>query len=234
MDQLLTYENWNAEKQHEMLAKLHDHNDVLTWAFDHYSDITYACSFGAEGVVLIDLISSIKPDAEVVFLDTGLHFQETYTLIDRVRDRYPQLKLELATPRLTVEEQADEYGDALWRRDPNRCCFMRKIEPLKRALDGKEAWISGLRRDQSPTRRNTPFIDFDEKFQLVKICPLIHWSWDDIWNYIEDNDLPYNELHDQGFPSIGCAPCTLPAKDPDDLRSGRWNGFTKTECGLHQ
>lgn len=235
MSELITFDNWEQQLSDNVQANMRDHNDVLAWAFDEYrEDIVYACSFGAEGVVLIDLISGIKPDAKVVFLDTGLHFEETYTLIDKVRERYPQLDLEMATPKLTVEEQADEYGDKLWQRDPNLCCAMRKTEPLKRALKGKKAWISGLRREQSPTRKNTPFIHIDKKFQLVKICPLIYWSWDDILEYIDENEIPYNELHDNGYPSIGCAPCTQPAKNPEDMRSGRWSGFTKTECGLHQ
>lgn len=229
MHQHFTYEDNDEGKE-----TFRNHNDVLNWAFATYTDITYACSFGAEGIVLIDLISRIKPDAEIVFLDTGLHFDETYRLIEKVKERYRQLHVTIATPRLTVAEQADTYGDALWRREPHHCCFMRKIEPLQRVLKNKDAWISGLRREQSPTRANTPFVDFDDKFQLMKICPLIHWSWDNIWHYIESNNLPYNPLHDQGYPSIGCAPCTLPAKDPGNLRSGRWNGFTKTECGLHQ
>lgn len=234
MNQPLTHEKLHSQHLKDLPTSLGDHNDVLTWAFSTYSKITYACSFGVEGMVLIDLISQIKAEAEIVFLDTGLHFQETYELIEKVRERYPQLKLEMVNPRLNVEEQAEEYGEALWERDPNHCCLMRKIEPLKRALQGKQAWISGLRREQSPTRRQTPFVDYDEKFHLIKICPLIHWSWNDIWDYVKAHDLPYNELHDQGFPSIGCFPCTQPAKDSGDLRSGRWDGFTKTECGLHQ
>jgi phosphoadenosine phosphosulfate reductase len=111
---------------------------------------------------------------------------------------------------------------------------MRKIEPLKRTLKGYKAWISGLRREQSPTRRHTEFVNKDKKFHLIKICPLIHWTWEEIWAYVDLNGLPYNELHDRGYPSIGCLPCTSPATDLGDFRSGRWAGFEKTECGLHQ
>src|SRR5699024_10984548 len=141
-----------------------------------------------------------------VFVDTGLHFRETYALIEEMKVRYPYLNLNMVKPRLTVGEQSREYRNELWKRDPNLCCAMRKTDPLKRALEGKKALISGLRRDQSPTRRNTPFVSIDRKFKLVKICPLIHWSWDDILHYIDNNNIPYNELHDQGYPSIGCAP----------------------------
>nr|WP_202406463.1 phosphoadenylyl-sulfate reductase [Virgibacillus massiliensis] len=207
---------------------------ILKWAYETYGDsIVYACSFGAEGMVLIDLISKVKQDAEIVFLDTGLHFQETYDLIDEVKATYPQLRIRLKKPDLTVEEQAAKYGSALWKREPDQCCFIRKIKPLEEALSNVPAWISGLRRDQSPSRSNTDFVNKDERFQSIKVCPLIHWSWDDVWNYIREYKLPYNELHDQNYPSIGCIPCTNQVTDSDDLRAGRWTGLKKTECGLH-
>ncbi|WP_077622305.1 phosphoadenylyl-sulfate reductase [Sediminibacillus massiliensis] len=206
--------------------------DVLRWAYESYDDITYACSFGAEGIVLIDLISKVKPDAKIVFLDTGVHFQETYDLIDRVKERFPRLQIIMQKPALTLQEQARQYGDALWERQPDQCCYIRKIKPLEDALKGVTAWVSGLRRQQSASRSKTDFVNKDDRFQSIKVCPLIHWTWDDVWNHIHDNDLPYNPLHDKGYPSIGCAPCTLPSEDPDG-RGGRWQGFNKTECGLH-
>ncbi|WP_221565101.1 phosphoadenylyl-sulfate reductase [Alkalihalobacillus sp. TS-13] len=235
MAQLLSYETWSDNKldipiDQETKGALH----VLEWAYDLYGDdIIYACSFGAEGIVLIDLISKVNPEAKIVFLDTGLHFTETYELIERVKARYPKLQIDLKKPELTVEEQAEAYGESLWERDPNQCCHIRKIVPLTQALSGHKAWISGLRRDQSPTRRNTEFINKDEKFQAIKVCPLIHWSWKDVWRYIHTYDLPYNVLHDQGYPSIGCEKCTLPTEDGADLRAGRWTNLKKTECGLH-
>ena len=208
---------------------------VLKWAYDAYDEkkIVYASSFGAEAIVLIDLIQQVKPDAHIVFLDTGLHFQETYDVIDQVKQRFPALKIELKKPALSLDEQREQYGSALWKKDPNQCCAIRKVIPLKETLDGKDAWISGLRREQSPGRAKTEFLNQDDKFQNIKICPLIHWTWDEVWEYIEEKNLPYNKLHKEGYPSIGCLPCTSPVTQEGDSRSGRWNTSNKTECGLH-
>ncbi|MDX8045227.1 phosphoadenylyl-sulfate reductase [Gracilibacillus sp. S3-1-1] len=207
---------------------------ILEWAYQTYGDsLVYACSFGAESMVLIDMIARVKPDASLVFLDTGLHFQETYDLIDEVKERYPLLSIEMKQPELTVDEQREKHGAALWSRKPDQCCYIRKVKPLEEALSGATAWISGLRRAQSPTRANTDFLNKDERFQSIKVCPLIHWSWDDVWDYIEKHQLPYNKLHDQNYPSIGCVPCTSPVTDASDERSGRWANSQKTECGLH-
>ncbi|MEN1970434.1 phosphoadenylyl-sulfate reductase [Lentibacillus sp. N15] len=208
--------------------------EILQWAYEQYGDdVIYACSFGAEGMVLIDLISKVKPNATVVFLDTSIHFQETYDLIDKVKASYPELCIQLKKPEITLEEQAAEYGSALWARTPDQCCFIRKIKPLEDVLQGVPAWISGLRREQSLSRKQTDFVNKDERFKLIKICPLIHWTWKNVWSYIKKYDLPYNELHDQGYPSIGCIPCTARVTDSNDSRAGRWSGFAKTECGLH-
>jgi phosphoadenosine phosphosulfate reductase len=233
----VTYETWRNDLEPDVPLDNDTKGafEVLGWAFEQYNKkIVYACSFGAEGVVLIDLISKVNPNAEVVFLDTGLHFNETYDLIKKVDQQYPALNVRIQKPEMTVGEQAIRYGEALWERQPNRCCHYRKIVPLEKALKGVDAWISGLRRNQSPSRSNTNFVNKDDKFLSVKICPLIHWTWEDIWNYIRENDLPYNVLHDQGYPSIGCEMCTMPAGDATDLRSGRWAQLEKTECGLHQ
>ncbi|KIL49657.1 phosphoadenylyl-sulfate reductase [Jeotgalibacillus soli] len=208
---------------------------VLEWAYSVYQSekIVYASSFGAEAIVLIDLIQQIKPDAHIVFLDTGLHFPNTYDVIDQIEKRFPSLQIERKQPALTVDEQAQEYGSALWKREPNQCCNIRKVIPLREALTPREAWISGLRREQSPTRAHTEFLNKDDKFQNIKICPLIHWTWDEVWAHIKEKDLPYNQLHDQGYPSIGCFPCTKAVGVDGDSRAGRWSGNTKTECGLH-
>lgn len=231
----LTYGNWNDAKVAEVLKQLPDFLDVIKWAFQEYGDeIVYACSFGAEGIVLIDLIHKVKKDAKIIFLDTGLHFPETYELIEEVKKRYPSLQIEMVKPKISLAEQEKWYGEELWRHNPNLCCHMRKVVPLKEALQDVKAWISGLRREQSHSRSRTEYINKDEKFQKIKICPLIHWTWEDIMTYIQLNKLPYNPLHDQGYPSIGCAPCTNPVQNSGDLRSGRWTGHSKTECGLHQ
>jgi len=230
----LTYENWDEDEVTAIMDEEKDYFGILKWAYSQYKDkIIYASSFGAEGIVLIDLISKIKKDAKIIFLDTDLHFQETYDLIDEVKKRYPSLQIEMIRPKLTLLEQKDRYGDKLWTHEPNLCCYLRKIAPLEEALKDSIAWISGLRREQSPLRKNTQYINLDHKFKKVKICPLIHWTWDEIMTYIELNNLPYNPLHDQGYPSIGCAPCTIPIKENEDFRAGRWPGMAKTECGLH-
>ncbi|WP_420489969.1 phosphoadenylyl-sulfate reductase [Neobacillus vireti] len=235
MAELLTYENWDEEKIASFMKNKPDFLDVLKWAYQEYKDdIVYSCSFGAEGIVLIDLIHKVNKQAKIIFLDTGLHFPETYELIEKVRNRYPTLDIIMLKPMASLEDQAKWYGDELWKHNPNLCCHMRKVVPLKEALSNVSAWISGLRRDQSLTRRNTEYINKDDKFHKVKICPLIHWTWDEIMTYITLNNLPYNPLHDQGYPSIGCAPCTLPVSGSGDLRAGRWAGNTKTECGLHE
>lgn len=234
MAEVLTHATWCNEEVETIQHHFEKSIDVLKWAYSEYGDdLIYACSFGAEGIVLLDLINKVNPEAKIVFLDTDLHFNETYQLIEQVKNTYPKLNIVKTKPKLTLTEQAEMYGDRLWKRDPNQCCHIRKVEPLTEQLNSVSAWISGLRREQSLTRRNTNYINKDDKFAKVKICPLIHWTWKDVWNYLLENELPYNQLHDQGYPSIGCEKCTLPASDETDSRSGRWAGLNKTECGLH-
>lgn len=233
-DTALSYENFTEERQREVLEQLKnkDAMDIIKWAYDTFADdLIYACSFGAEGIVLIDLISKIEPRAQILFLDTHLHFYETYKVISAVKERYPLLHIQMIEPELSLAEQAEMHGDQLWRKNPDLCCRLRKVEPLKRALYGRKAWMSGLRREQSETRARIQYVNKDDKFHSIKICPLIHWTWEDIWNYIRTFQLPYNELHDRSYPSIGCEPCTQPAAG--DSRTGRWMGHGKTECGLH-
>ncbi|MDT8861676.1 phosphoadenylyl-sulfate reductase [Alkalihalobacillus sp. MEB130] len=212
-----------------------DSLDILKWAYGEFGEkLVYSCSFGVEGMVLIDLISKVKKDATIVFLDTDFHFKETYELINKVKNRYPTLNIELAKPELTPEQQAQQYGERLWEREPDACCNVRKMVPLERELSKYDAWISGLRREQSPTRANTQFINQDNRFKSIKICPLIHWTEEEIWMYVKLHQLDYNELHDQNYPSIGCEYCTKPVAEGEDPRSGRWANTEKTECGLHK
>ena len=234
MKEMLTYKTWETSSPAQNGQQ--DYMEVLKWAYSHYAeaDIVYACSFGAEGVVLIDLIYKVNKNARIVFLDTGLHFSETYQLIDEMEKRYPGMRIERAKPAISLQEQEKWYGDELWKTNPTLCCRLRKVTPLRDALSETKAWISGLRREQSPSRQNTMFINKDETFKKIKICPLIHWTWEDIITYIKLNHLPYNPLHDKGYPSIGCEPCTAAVGSGDDFRSGRWLGHAKTECGLHQ
>ncbi|MBM7585585.1 phosphoadenosine phosphosulfate reductase [Bacillus pakistanensis] len=234
MNDVLTYENWNEKETAAIMDTQSDYIDILKWAFREYGDeIVYACSFGAEGIVLIDLIAKVNRKAKIIFIDTGLHFPETYELIEKVKDRYPSLQFTKVNP-ISLKEQSKWHGEELWNDNPNLCCYMRKVVPLKEGLKGVKAWISGLRREQSPTRSNIHYINKDDKFQKIKICPLIHWTWEDIMTYIDLNKLPYNPLHDKGYPSIGCAPCTQPVAENSDPRAGRWAGISKSECGLHQ
>ncbi|WP_413382434.1 phosphoadenylyl-sulfate reductase [Alkalihalobacillus sp. 1P02AB] len=212
-----------------------DSLDILKWAYREFGDeIVYSCSFGVEGMVLIDLISKVNKEAKIIFLDTDFHFKETYELIDKVKARYPTLKINLIKPNLTPEEQAEQYGEQLWKVNPDKCCQLRKMVPLENQLSQHRAWISGLRREQSPTRVNTEFVNKDNRFKSVKICPLIHWTEEEIWMYVKLHQLPYNDLHDRNYPSIGCEYCTKPVKEGEDPRSGRWADSGKTECGLHQ
>jgi phosphoadenosine phosphosulfate reductase len=233
----LTHQYVTEEKLNEINTKLAkmDTIDVLKWAYEQYGgNLVYACSFGAEGVVLIDLISKVKKDATIAFLDTELHFKETYELIEKVKVRYPSLTIKMIKPHLTVAEQKKLHGDELWKSAPDQCCSIRKLQPLAEELSKYQAWISGLRREQSATRAHVQFLNKDNRFQSIKICPLIHWTWDDIWLYIKLHHLHYNELHDRNYPSIGCENCTLPVTEGEDSRQGRWANSAKTECGLHQ
>lgn len=229
---MLTYESWQDYDIDSILIK--DTMDCLKWAFNEYGkNIVYACSFGAESSVLLDLISKVKPDVQIVFIDTDLHFKETYKVIEKIKEKYPTFHINFISTQLSLNQQAKKYGEKLWEINPNICCQLRKMEPLKKELKHYKAWISGLRRDQSPTRANVHYINKDGQFKLIKICPLIHWTWEEIWMYIKLHELPYHALHDKGYPSIGCEVCTKPVTVNDDLRSGRWLNHEKIECGLH-
>ncbi|MHB8683494.1 MAG: phosphoadenylyl-sulfate reductase [Dehalococcoidia bacterium] len=208
--------------------------EILRWAAAEYQPgLALACSFGGpSGMVLLDMVMSIDHSVEVFYIDTDFLFPETYKLRDIAAARYefePAGYVSLITPA----GQAAKHGDALWARDPDACCALRKVEPNRRALAGKRAWLSGIRRDQSKTRADIDIVEWDEKFGLAKVNPLAAWTEAQVWKYIVDHDVPYNELHDQGYPSIGCTHCTKPVAAGDDPRSGRWQGFDKTECGLH-
>jgi phosphoadenosine phosphosulfate reductase len=186
-----------------------------------------ACSFQQEESVLSDLLLKAEPKARIFTLDTGVLFPETYDIWKRMEQHF-DTEIE-AFRGISLEQQAIEHGDELWKRAPDQCCNIRKVVPLKDALSHVDAWIVGVRRDQSPTRAGTPKIGWDAKHAIWKAAPLADWSEKDVWRYIHANDLPYNPLHDRGYASIGCTHCTVPATD----RSGRWAGSDKLECGLH-
>ena len=207
---------------------------ILRWAIDEFfPDLALACSFGGpSGMVLVDMIAQIEPRVEVFYLDTDFLFPETYETRDRVIEKYG-IRPVAYKSELTPADQASQYGDELWLRDPDLCCDLRKVQPNARALEGKRAWISGIRRDQGVARRETGVVEWDAIFGLVKVLPLVRWTEADVWKYVTQHDVPYNPLNDHGYPSIGCTYCTKAVKPGDDPRSGRWQGFDKTECGLH-
>lgn len=208
--------------------------DVLTWALTAYAGkITVACSFGGpSGMAILDMVAALDVRTPVFYLDTDVLFPETLALIARVRDRYG-LEPVAVRSELTLEAQAATYGDALWERDPDRCCALRKVAPQRAYLRGFDAWISGIRRDQGPTRAQTPIVAWDARASIVKINPLAGWTERDVWRYIAEHDVPTSELHGRGYASVGCMPCTRPVQPGEDARAGRWSGFAKTECGLH-
>lgn len=211
--------------------------DVLAEAIKRFAPkIVLACSFGAEDVVLVDMVHRIDSSIPLFYLDTDFLFPETYATRDRIIQQYALKPAQVIQVRslLTPDQQAAQYGSALWSTEPDRCCQLRKVEPLTRVLKGYDAWITGIRRDQSPTRANAGLIEWDSKFQLVKVNPLARWTWADVWTYIKVYEVPYNPLHDQNYPSIGCTHCTAPVAPGEDPRAGRWKTFTKTECGLHK
>lgn len=207
--------------------------EILAWASRMFGPkLTFATGFGAEGCVIIDLIARHQLPIDLFTLDTGVLFPETYALWRQLEARYG-VTIRGVRPEQTVDEQAIAHGRALWEREPDRCCELRKIIPLRRALTGFDAWITAIRRDQTKERASARVVEHDHKFDLVKINPLVAWSHDDVWAHIFANDVPYNPLHGQGFPSIGCQPCTAPVAPGEDARAGRWRGSTKKECGLH-
>jgi phosphoadenosine phosphosulfate reductase len=206
---------------------------VLAWAVKTFPKLTLACSFGAEDVVLVDMLQKISPSTDIFYLDTNVHFKETYETRDRLEARYGK-KFMQVLPKLTLEEQAEQYGEELWKSDPNQCCNIRKVDPLTGVLRNYDAWITGIRRDQAPTRANAKKVEYDVKFGLIKFNPLASWTSEDVWSYIRENDVIYNPLHDRNYPSIGCEHCTRPVAPGEDPRAGRWAGFNKTECGLHK
>jgi len=213
--------------------------EVVRWALERFGPrIVLASSFGAEDVVLIDLLMNIDRRARVITLDTGRLHQETYNAIDAVRERYG-LVTEVFFPNADdVQQMVAEKGLNLFYHsieNRKRCCAVRKVEPLRRALSGLDAWVTGIRRDQNVTRAGVEKLEWDDGNRLFKVNPLADWSWDEVWKYIREHNVPYNALHDRGFPSIGCAPCTRAVQADGDLRGGRWwwEHPETRECGLH-
>ncbi|MGA8942015.1 MAG: phosphoadenylyl-sulfate reductase [Thermoactinomyces sp.] len=229
-----------AKRDHRKIKAVADRlrnahpQDIIRWGTEQLgvSSLALACSFGYEDVALLDMALKVNPDLDVFYLDTQLHFKETYEVRDRLSRKY-QKEFIRVLPDLTLEEQAAVYGKELWKTDPNRCCRLRKVEPLRKFLQNYHGWITGIRREQAPTRAHAEVVEWDQGFQLIKLNPLAFWNKQQVWDYIMRNQLPYNTLHDRRYPSIGCEPCTRPVLPGEDSRAGRWSGTDKIECGLH-
>lgn len=226
----------------ELLAELAEYSrrleaaspqEIIAWAVrEFFPQLTMATAFGPEGCCILHMLAAVEPRTHVFNLDTGYQFPETLALRDKFAQRYG-LQVELKQADTTVAEYEAQHGGPLYRTNPDKCCFDRKIVVLRQAVVGMRAWMSGIRRDQSSDRAEAAIVGWDGKFGLVKISPLARWTKQDVWKLITDHDIPYNSLHDQGYTSIGCWPCTRAVGLGEDERAGRWSGFAKTECGLH-
>jgi phosphoadenosine phosphosulfate reductase len=226
----------NVEKE---LASINAHLEgkspqaILRWTVETYFPrLTMATAFGAEGCCLIHMLAEIEPRSHIFNLDTGYQFPETLEVRERIRERYG-IAVEMVKPELDVPAYEASHGGPLYVQNPDQCCHDRKLVPLRRALVGFEAWISAIRRNQTSHRATAMVVQWDQKFGLMKVNPLLAWTTKDVWAFIARHDIPYNHLHDQGFPSIGCWPCTRAVAAGQDERAGRWAGSAKKECGLH-
>jgi phosphoadenosine phosphosulfate reductase len=206
--------------------------DVLRWAAEEFGDrLCLSCSWQKQSSVLVHMVSELGLDVDFVELDTHLFFKESYETRERLVERYG---IRLIVPEvLTIAEQHKREGPNLWETNPDHCCHIRKVEPLIRLLEPYDAWVSGIRRDQSPSRANATKVARSERYGVWKVQPLADWSEKDVWRYILQNDIPYNPLHDVGYRSIGCIPCTRPTRPDEEERAGRWAGSDKLECGIH-
>ena len=226
---------WTPETFQELNERFEHSSprEILKWGFETFGDdLVMATGFGPSGVVLSHLLSNLRPETTIFYLETDLLFLETYALRNELSERLG-LSFTMVRSNVSLEQQTKEHGPRLWANEPNTCCFIRKVLPLRRFLADKKAWITGVRRDQSASRADTDIVGWDETNGLVKLNPLATWTNDEIWQYIHLHELPYNRLHDMGYPSVGCMPCTRPIAPDEDVRAGRWTGFNKTECGIH-
>jgi phosphoadenosine phosphosulfate reductase len=207
--------------------------DILRWAVQRFFPrLTMATAFGAEGCCIIHMLAEIEPRVRIFNLETGYQFAETLAMRERIRERYG-IDVEWVRPETTVEEYEKQHGGPLYVIRSDQCCHDRKIVPLRRSLAGYDAWISAIRKDQTDHRAKASVVQWDRKFELAKVNPLLGWTKKDVWGFVMKHAIPYNPLHDQNYPSIGCWPCTQPVANGADERAGRWGGTVKKECGLH-
>ena len=209
-----------------------DATAALEWMFETFGDDHYiACSFQKTSSVTLHLALQVNPDARFFYLDTDVLFPETYAIRDQLAEHFG---IEFDRfHNITLEEQAEQFGDKLWKTDPDACCGLRKVEPMRRALGSVDVWVSGIRREDNQHRAGAPKFARDKRFDLWKLNPLADWSEEQVWAYINEHHIPYNPLHDQGYPSIGCTHCTKPVQPGEDPRGGRWSGTAKSECGIN-
>lgn len=212
--------------------------EIIAWTFERFADqrMIMTTSFGMEGCALIDMYARFNRPLTVVYLDTMFFFPETYALRDEMMERYPHLSFVNRGTSLTPAEQEAIYGPELWKHNPTLCCKIRKVDPMFPVMAEADVWITGLRRSQSSTRANIKVIDWDWKYQVLKVSPIANWERKQIWDYVRDNKVPYNKLHEQGYPTVGCTHCTAPVAGTrigEYSRDGRWSSTGKTECGLH-
>jgi phosphoadenosine phosphosulfate reductase len=210
----------------------------IAWAVERfrYRRVVITTSFGMEGCALIDMFAAQGAAPTVVYLDTMFLFPETYALRDRMVRRYPLITFVNRGTSLTPQQQETRHGPQLWRRDPDLCCWIRKVEPMRQALAGADVWITAITRSQGASREGTPLVAWDWQYQVLKICPLVGWDRARVWDYVRRHNVPYNELHERGYPTIGCTHCTAPVDGSpaaEYSRAGRWRETDKTECGLH-
>jgi phosphoadenosine phosphosulfate reductase len=217
----------------QALAEMWTPEEILSWTFSTYGDrVGLATGMGVEGMAMLDIAYRLNPKVRVFTGDTEFLFPETYDLMDRVEEHYG-IHIERLYSRLAPEEQERKHGKTLWASDPDQCCDLRKVEPLRRKLATLDAWVTAIRRDQTAARAGIRKVDWDEKFAVVKISPLADWTREQVWSYVVKHGVPYNVLHDRNYPSIGCTHCTRAVVPGENQRAGRWSGFGKTECGLH-
>ena len=227
-----------AELEAAPIAEDAEPGDVVAWALERYADrqLVVTTAFGLEGCALLDMVATHGRDVRVVWVDTGFLFPETYRLRDRMAARYPRLRFERRATSISPEAQDALHGPELWHRDPDLCCRIRKVIPLREVLREADVWMTGLTRSQSAERAATKVVEWDAQFEVVKVNPLARWDRPRVWEYVQSREIPYNELHERGYPTLGCTHCTTPvagASVTTYSRAGRWAGTTKTECGLH-
>lgn len=215
-----------------------DPEELIPWSLKQFSrqNLVITTAFGMEGCALVDMYSRFASDLTVAYIDTGFFFPETRKLIDRMSEKYSHVEFKRWESPVSVQNQKEEFGDGLWKKDPNLCCKIRKVIPMAQNLQEYDVWVTGIRKTQTQQRAGMRLLTWNPQYKVVKFCPLAEWTRENVWQYVQEHDVPFNQLHQQGFPSIGCYHCTkaVPNSQPtDDARSGRWQGHTKTECGLH-